>query len=91
MDKDSLENHRDDKLGRDRDCEQCEQSQKRRKADRKGKKVCDGGIIRRDRNDGATTGETGESFHCILWRGKAFHPLELQRILKFRSVKHITF
>ena len=29
-----------------------------------------------------TTTTTGESFHCILWRGKAFHPLELHRTLK---------
>ena len=29
---------------------------------------------------GKTT--TGGSFHCILWRGKAFHPLELHRTLK---------
>ena len=42
-----------------------------RKADRKGKKVCDGGIIRRDRNDGATTGERDGrvfSLHPLAWK-----------------------
>ena len=51
-----------------------------RRADRKGKKV--GLQQRREEGRGrqhhqasrSGRAKDGESFHCILWRGKAFHP-----------------